>query len=78
VLWIAAICIFIRSIYRLVELHAGFTSVVANNEPAFMVLEGPMIIVASTALALFHPGPAFNGQWADAAWSFREKEINGV
>lgn len=59
------------------ELHAGFGSAVANNEPAFMVLEGPLIIVALGAMAVFHPGPAFNGKWAVAAWSFREKRSNG-
>ena len=60
--------------YRLIELHGGFSSGVANNEPAFMILEGPLIIVAVGAMALFHPGYAFDGKWLAASWSLREKE----
>lgn len=75
-LWTAAICIFIRSNYRLAELHAGFNSNIANNEKIFMVLEGPLIIIASTALAVLHPGFGFNGQWNDATWSFRDTKSN--
>jgi hypothetical protein len=56
-----------------VELHAGFGSAVANNESAFMVLEGPLIIIAVGVMTAFHPGPAFKGKWAVAAWSFRNK-----
>jgi hypothetical protein len=58
-----------------VELHDGFGSGVANNETAFMVLEGPLIIVAVATMAVFHPGPAFCGKWAAATWSFRERGI---
>ena len=64
----------LRSFYRLVELEGGFESVAANNEPAFMVLEGPMIIIAATSLAVFHPGYGFDGKWNHANWSFRDKK----
>jgi RTA1 like protein len=74
----AAICITLRSFYRLVELEGGFDSAAANNQPAFMVLEGPMIIIAVTALAIFHPGYGFNGRWADANWTFRQKTKESV
>jgi hypothetical protein len=40
-----------------------------------MVLEGPLIIIAVAAMAVFHPGPAFSGKWAAASWSFQEKAI---
>jgi len=71
-LWSAAILIFIRSIYRVIELHAGFGSEFANNEPAFMVFEGPMIILATGLLSIFHPGFAFGGKWEAANWSIRK------
>jgi len=61
-------------VYRLIELQGGFSSEVANNEPAFMVLEAPLIIVAVGAMALFHPGYAFDGKWLAASWSLREKK----
>lgn len=71
-LWSATILIFIRSIYRVIELHAGFGSEFANNEPAFMVFEGPMIILATGLLSIFHPGFAFGGKWEAANWSIRK------
>jgi hypothetical protein len=48
--------VFIRSVYRLAELHDGFHSPAANNEAAFIALEGPLIILACIFLAIFHLG----------------------
>ena len=76
VLWIATILIFIRSIYRVVELQNGFNGTIANNEVAFMILEGPMIILASLLLTVFHPGYVFKENWQAAAWSLRGKKPN--
>jgi hypothetical protein len=39
-----------------------------------MVLEGAMIILATTALTLFHPGWAFGSMWADAGWNWKNKQ----
>jgi len=39
-----------------------------------MVLEGPMIIIATGALAAFHPGVGFNGQWNLANYGFWRNE----
>jgi RTA1 like protein len=54
---------------------------VASNEPAFMVLEGPMIILAVLLLTILHPGYVFDGSWQAAGWSFRsgksEVELEG-
>jgi hypothetical protein len=72
---LAVLFIFIRSIYRLVELHSGFASAFANNEPAFMVLEAPMIILATGVLAAFHPGYALDGNWNATSWSFRKEVV---
>lgn len=38
-----------------------------------MVLEGPMIIIASIFLTVLHPGLAFKGRWAESTWSLRGK-----
>jgi hypothetical protein len=73
---LSVLFILIRSIYRLVELHSGFASAFANNEPAFMVLEAPMIILATGVLAAIHPGYAFDGKWSATSWSFRGKTTN--
>jgi hypothetical protein len=71
---IATIFIFIRCCYRVAELESGFGGALANNEPVFMILEGPMIMIAVIALAAFHPGFCLGGLWASieknpAIWS---------
>jgi hypothetical protein len=73
-LWLATILIMIRSIYRIVELQGGFIHGVASNEVAFMILEGPMIILATLTMTVFHPGIAFQGHWKDASWSLRRQK----
>lgn len=61
--------------YRLVELQEGFDGELANDEVIFMVLEGPMIIIACIALTVFHPGVCFRGRWAEANWSFGKGKV---
>ena len=73
--WFAVILIFIRSVYRVAELQQGFDGPIAQNEPLFMVLEGPMIFLAVTALTILHPGFAFGGRWAAAGWSMRGRKV---
>ena len=58
---LATVTIFIRCCFRVAELKDGFSSGLANNEAAFMVLEGPMLIIAVLALTVFHPGTVFGG-----------------
>ena len=60
---IATVTIQIRCIYRVVELAGGFRSEAANDQPAFMVLDGPMIMIAVGALTICHPGPLFFTEW---------------
>jgi len=73
-LGVATFLVFIRSVYRVAELQGGFDSAIANNEPAFMVFEGPMIIVAVAVLTVFHPGTVFKGAWSNADWSLGSKK----
>lgn len=52
--------IFIRCVYRCVELSGGFFGeLFVDDEPLFMVLEGVMIILAALGLTVFHPGWVF-------------------
>ncbi|KEF59046.1 uncharacterized protein A1O9_03889 [Exophiala aquamarina CBS 119918] len=53
---IATLTIMIRSTFRLAELQEGFSGHLANDEVLFMILEGPMIIVAVAVLTIWHPG----------------------
>ncbi|CAI7572993.1 unnamed protein product [Penicillium glandicola] len=69
---LATLTIFIRSVFRVAELQSGFHSSLANNEVAFMILEGAMIVIALLCLTILHPGICFVGQWNNTKWSFRK------
>ncbi|KAL5358591.1 RTA1 like protein-domain-containing protein [Aspergillus floccosus] len=64
-LGIATFLIFIRSIFRTAELNGGFSSDLANDEIAFMILEGASMVVACGCLSIFHPGLSLKGHWND-------------
>ncbi|ORY16187.1 RTA1 like protein-domain-containing protein [Clohesyomyces aquaticus] len=65
-LFIATVLIFIRCVYRVIELQGGFNGHLANDEATFMIFEGPMIIIAVAALTFFHPGRVFDDLWVPA------------
>ncbi|KAJ3163092.1 hypothetical protein HDU86_002261 [Geranomyces michiganensis] len=60
---VATVLIFVRCVFRVVELAGGFQGAVANSEWAFMLFEGPMVIGAAAALSAYHPGRVFKGLW---------------
>jgi hypothetical protein len=55
----AYVTILARCAYRIPELTGGWRSELMRDEPEFIVLEGVMIVVAVTALTVFHPGYCF-------------------
>ncbi|CAD6442374.1 b366ed3b-f2fa-4df4-aca4-f86e63795736 [Sclerotinia trifoliorum] len=73
-LFLATITILARSIYRCIELSGGFHgSLFVSHEAEFMVLEGVMIVLATGALTLLHPGIAMRGAWTEVNFKFRSK-----
>lgn len=44
----------------------GLDSDLANDEVAFLVLEGAMVAIAVILLSVSHPGVAFQGLWGRA------------
>ncbi|KAJ5477012.1 Efflux pump himE [Penicillium diatomitis] len=62
-LGVAAIAIFVRSVYRVAELREGFQGKLAGNEALFMILEGAMIVITTVALTVFHPGYCLGVPW---------------
>lgn len=68
--------IFTRSVFRVAELKDGFNSDLANNEVAFMILEGVMIVIACICLTVFHPGYCFGGKWQDTEWKAIPKHVS--
>ncbi|EQB46069.1 Sphingoid long-chain base transporter RSB1 [Colletotrichum gloeosporioides] len=71
-LGVAVVLVFIRSVYRVAELQQGFDGPIANDEVSFMILEGPMIILAVLAMTILSPGIAFGGKWNSATWSVKK------
>ncbi|KAJ4353088.1 hypothetical protein N0V95_003683 [Ascochyta clinopodiicola] len=65
-LFMATVLIFIRCIYRVAELWQGFGGHLANHEASFMLLEGPLIILAVAGMTVFHPGRVFGELWGPA------------
>ena len=63
---IALLAIYVRSCFRVAELQGGFQGELANDEITFMILEGAMIVIASTALTGVHPGIMFGKSWGAA------------
>jgi hypothetical protein len=41
-----------------------------------MILEGVMIIVATSCLTFLHPGVSFQGAWSHANFSMRGRKAN--
>jgi len=73
-LFVAVVTIFARSVYRCVELSGGFNgSLFVSDEALFMVLEGVMIVIATTCLTVLHPAVCFQGAWHEANFAFRTK-----
>lgn len=48
--------IFIRSVYRTIELINGFQGAIIHKQVLFNVLDGTMIVLALLTLNFFHPG----------------------
>lgn len=55
----AVVLIFVRSIYRLIELAEGWSSTLATDEIYFMILEALMVSLASCVLSFMPPGLAY-------------------
>ncbi|KAG9237927.1 putative sphingoid long-chain base transporter RSB1 [Amylocarpus encephaloides] len=56
---LATICIFWRSVYRVVELAQGWTGSLIKQQDLFIGFEGVMVVVACLALNVFNPAFAF-------------------
>ena len=72
-LGLAAVAIFVRSVFRCAELSGGFHGKLAQQQITFMILEGAMITSAVLLLTIFHPGLSFQGRWNEASWSLGKK-----
>jgi hypothetical protein len=62
---LATLCIFIRSVYRVVELSEGWTGHLIRQQWLFVGLEGVMVVVAVVALNTCHPAFCFDAKFED-------------
>jgi hypothetical protein len=71
---VATVTIFVRSVYRCVELSGGFNGkLFTSDEALFMILEGVMLVFACGCLTVLHPGLSFQGQWRDVNDAFHHR-----
>lgn len=75
---LATVCLFIRTVFRSVELSGGFGGHLANSEVQFMVLDGVMVIIACACLTVMHPGIGFGDKWNASKVSFGGKKQGPV
>ncbi|KLO17012.1 RTA1 like protein [Schizopora paradoxa] len=52
----STICIFIRSVYRTIELSDGWSGRIIHTQKYFNILDGAMIVLAMYTLNFLHPG----------------------
>lgn len=52
---LSTLCILARCAYRVAELSEGWLGELAHDKLLFIVFEGVMVLVASTAMLVFHP-----------------------
>jgi hypothetical protein len=51
--------IFIRCIYRIIEMAGGWGNHIMQDQASFLVLDSTLMLVATTLLTAFHPGLFF-------------------
>ncbi|OJJ51641.1 hypothetical protein ASPZODRAFT_442865 [Penicilliopsis zonata CBS 506.65] len=52
----SVVCIYIRSIYRTIELSQGWTGYLITHQVYFVVLDGVMMVLAVVVFNFVHPG----------------------
>jgi hypothetical protein len=58
-LTLATLCVFIRSVFRVIELSEGWNGSLIKKQKLFIVLEGVMVTIAIVSLMLFNPAFCF-------------------
>lgn len=53
---LSIVCIYIRSIYRTIELVQGWDGYLITHEPYFVALDGAMMVVSVVVFNVMHPG----------------------
>ncbi|SCU92950.1 LAMI_0E12684g1_1 [Lachancea mirantina] len=67
------IFVYVRCIYRVIELAEGWSGYLITHEWYFIILDALMISAATLALSIFHPGFAFKGKSVGIKITSRKK-----
>jgi len=59
---LATLLVLIRSVFRVAELAHGFQGKLLNDQIAFMVLEGGVMVLAISIMTAFQPGRFLGGR----------------
>lgn len=59
---LSVLCIYVRSIYRTIELSQGWSGYLITREKYFIALDGAMMVVAVAVFNVLHPGWLLPGQ----------------
>lgn len=59
---LSTLAMFIRGVYRTIELADGWSGRIISNETYFIALDGAMILLSMIALNVFHPGRLLDKQ----------------
>jgi len=70
---LSSLAMFIRGIYRTIELADGWNGRIISVERYFIALDGSMIVLSLLALNIFHPGRLLDNEPA-----IQEKKNNSV
>ncbi|KAJ7454181.1 RTA1-domain-containing protein [Mycena latifolia] len=74
----SSLVLFIRSIYRIIELGAGWHGRIMRTEVYFNVLDGGMIVLAIFTLNFAHPGRLLGPRRPDPPSEYALKPMNYV
>ena len=55
-MFLSIVVIYIRSIYRVIELSQGWSGYVITHEIYFVILDGIMMVISVGVFNIFHPG----------------------
>lgn len=56
---LAFLTVFTRCVYRIAEMAGGWSNPIMQSEAKFIALDGVMVMLATAALTVFHPGYCF-------------------
>jgi hypothetical protein len=71
---ISTIAILTRCAFRCAELSGGFDGKLANDEVAFMLLDGLLMVITVILLTVAHPGITLGDRWkVGAFWTKNDR-----